>query len=30
MRNSADTYDTLANAAEARLQKRKDRESGAG
>jgi hypothetical protein len=30
MRNSADTYDALANAAEARLQKRKDRESGAG
>jgi hypothetical protein len=30
MRNSADTYDALANAAEARLQKRKDRESDAG
>ena len=28
--NSADTYDALANSAEARLQNRKDRESDAG
>ena len=30
LRNSAATYDTLANAAEARLENRKDRESDAG
>jgi hypothetical protein len=30
MRNSAETYEALANTAEARLQRRKDRESEAG
>jgi hypothetical protein len=30
MRNSAATYDTLADNAEARLQRRKDQKSGAG
>jgi uncharacterized LabA/DUF88 family protein len=30
LRNAAETYDALANAAEARVQGRKDRESDAG